>query len=173
MIRPISFEAVRHLARHMREADRLEVFNTLDHDDPDRLAREICLVTAFGRTGVSFIDGMPVGLIGVSPIRSGVWSAWSFGTDDWHRGAFDLTRFAFRHLMPWLLARGAHRLQCESRFDHVEAHRWLERCGAQREGILRGFGRDGSDYIQYSWTRENAHVCFRKDAAAQEVTGAA
>ena len=161
MIQPITFAAVSFLANNMREADRREIFNTLDHDSPDKLAREICLATALGKAGVSFQSGRPVGIVGVSPIRHGVWSIWSFGTREWKRGVIDITRFGARDLRSYLLERDAHRLQCESRVDHKDAHQWLELCGAQREGVLRGYGRDGSDFIQFSWTRDNANVFFK------------
>ena len=164
MIQPISYPAVLYLAVNMREADAREIYNTLDHEDPAKLAREICLATALGMAGVSFQSGKPVGLVGVSPIRSGVWSVWSFGTGEWGRGVIDMTRFGYRQLRPFLLRRGAHRLQCESHIEHEEAHRWLALCGAQREGVLRGYGRDGSDFIQFSWTRNDANVFFKAQA---------
>lgn len=171
MIEPISYSSVLYLAHNMREADRLEIFNTLDHDSPDKLAREICLATAFGKAGIAF-RGRPTGIVGVSPIRHGVWSIWAFGTNEWRRGVTDLMRFANRDLREFLMRKGAHRMQCESRIDHVDAHKWLELCGAKREGILRGFGRDGSDYIQFSWTRDDANVLL-KTAGTQACTATA
>lgn len=153
MIRPISYAAVSYLAHNMRDEDAREIFNTLNHDDPDKLARETCLATALGKAGVAFRNGRPTGIAGVSPIRSGVWAAWAFGTVEWSLGIMDLTRFIKRDLRDYLERQGAHRLQCESRFDHVTAHRWLEMLGARREGVLHGYGRDGSDFIQFAWTK--------------------
>ena len=66
-----------------------------------------------------------------------------------------LTRYGKRVLRPFILARGAHRLQCESRIDHVEAHKWLSVMGAKPDGLLSGYGRDGSDYVMFSWRRDN------------------
>lgn len=135
----------------MRERDRVEIFNTVNHDSPDKLAHECVLLTALGKAGVVFVDDRPTGIVGVSPIRDGVWGAWAFGTDEWRKGAGLLTRFAIKDLKPFVIERGAHRVQAESRADHIEAHRWLRWFGAKPEGTLSKFGRDGSDFIMFAW----------------------
>lgn len=164
MIRPITAAAVQYLCCNMREIDALEIYNNRNHNSPERLADEIILAAAYGKAGVAEVAGRPVGIVGVSPIWAGVWSIWSFGTDDWGKGVLAMTRYGVRVLRPHILDRGAHRLQCESRVDHHDAHRWLKACGARIEGTLRKYGRDGTDYYQFSWIRSDADVLWpRKD----------
>jgi RimJ/RimL family protein N-acetyltransferase len=74
----------------------------------------------------------------------------AFATDKFPRLALGLTRFAKKTVIPTLFRDlGAHRLQCESHEKHTSAHRWLELLGAEQESVLRGYGKDGSNYFQY------------------------
>jgi RimJ/RimL family protein N-acetyltransferase len=160
LIRPITASAVIYLCCNMRPIDAAEIFNNRNHESPDRLADEVIVAAAFGKAGIAEIKGRPVGIVGVTPIWSGVWSIWSFGTAEWPKGVLSMTRFGVRVLRPYILERGAHRLQCESRIDHHDAHRWLKACGARVEGTLRRYGRDGTDYLQFAWTKDDADVLW-------------
>lgn len=152
-MKQISLSAVEYVCLNMRESDRAEVFGMRAHDNPMILAKEIVAVAPYGKVGIADHQGRPAAIIGVTPMWPGVWSAWAFGTDDWPKVAIELTRYALRVLRPFILERGAHRMQCESRIDHVEAHRWLQTLGAEPEAILSRFGRDGTDYVMFRWSR--------------------
>lgn len=152
-VTPVSLPALEYICLNMREVDRAEVFGMRGHDDPLLLAREVLITATHGKSAIACHAGLPAAVIGVTPSWPGVWVAWAFGTDDWSRCALDLTRYALRVLKPHILACGAHRMQCQSRFDHAEAHRWLELLGAKAESTLSGYGRDGSDYVMFAWTR--------------------
>lgn len=154
----------------MREMDRREIYNMRGHDNPFQLAREIVLAATYGRAGIAERSGRPCGIIGVSPMWPGLWSAWSFGTDDWPKAVMELSRYGRSVLEPFVRARGAHRVQCESHIDHIEAHRWLMAMGATVEGRLRAYGRDGSDYLQFSWGTDYVH---RKAARSKARAGTA
>lgn len=156
-MKPISLSAVEYIALNMRESDRAEVYNMRGHDNPHLLAREVCYVASYGKAAIAEHRGVPCAIIGVSPLWPGVWSAWSFGTDQWRRRAVEISRYARDELKPWLMARNCHRLQCESHIDHTEAHRWLMALGAKPDGMLDGFGRDGSAYIMFSWSAPHVH----------------
>lgn len=149
---PISLAAVEYLTLNMREMDRAEVFGMRGHDCPLLLAKEVVWASTYGKAAIATHDGRPCAIIGVSPMWPGVWSAWSFGTDEWSKAAVQLTRYALRTLRPFILERGGHRLQCESHIDHTEAHRWLKSMGANVDGFLPGYGRDGSTYLMFSWS---------------------
>lgn len=155
---PISLTAVEYLTINMRLSDQREVYGMRGHENPYLLAREVVLATSYGKAGIAAHRGVPCGIIGVSPLWPGVWSAWSFGTDDWRKGAVEMTRYALNVLRPFILERRAHRLQCESRVDHVDAHRWLSSMGAKPDGLLEGYGRDGSDYIMWSWNHVHSQA---------------
>ncbi len=145
-----TFEALIHICHHMRADDEREVFNAIGHRNRTMLARQTLDAGRMGSAVIAGIDGRPTAVMGTFPIRTGVCSAFCYSTDGFGSVALTLTRYALRVLRPALIESGYHRLQCESRVDHVEAHRWLERMGFQREGVLRKFGSDGSDYYQYA-----------------------
>ena len=124
------------------------------HDNPLQLAREVVIASSYGKAGIAEHHGRPCGIVGVSPLWPGVWSIWSFGTEDWSKAVIEMSRFGKRVLEPFVRARGAHRVQCESHNDHKEAHRWLKAMGATVEGRLQAYGRDGSDYLIFSWGKD-------------------
>lgn len=161
---PLSLAAVEYLAINMRAIDAAEVYGMRGHDNPHILAHEVILAASYGKAGIVEHNGRPCGIVGVSPMWPGVWSAWAFGTDDWPKAIVRLTRFSRQVLRPFIIERGAHRLQCESRVDHHDAHRWLMAMGAKPDGLLQGYGRDGSDYIIFSWGKDHVH---RKASKAQ------
>ena len=123
------------------------------HDNPLLLAHEVLSAATLGRAAIAFSEQRPAAICGATPLWPGTYTIWAFGTDAWADVAVDIARYALRTLKPWLLRRGAHRVQCESRFDHADAHALLERFGAVREGVLRSYGRDGADYFIYSWRK--------------------
>jgi hypothetical protein len=92
---------------------------------------------------------------GVSPKWPGVWDAWAYGTDHLPRRVLEITKYALNELKPFILSRGAHRLECQSRLDHHQAHSWLRSLGARDEGILRGYGKDGADYVSFAWRKDD------------------
>lgn len=152
VLNPITRADVSYICWNMRDIDKAEVYGLRGHTNPGLLTTEVIHAASVGKAGICYWNGRPAALIGISPLWPGVWTAWSFGTDDWSRCAGRLTRYALRELQPHVRER-AHRLQCESRFDHTEAHKWLLRIGAQIDGQMPGYGRDGSDYIMFSWRK--------------------
>lgn len=155
LLQPISFAAVEYLCLNMRARDGAEIFGMRPHDNPLLLAHEVLAAAVRGRAQIAFHAGRPAAIVGVTSMWPRVWTIWAFGTDAWREVAVDVARHARNDLKPWLLKRGAHRVQCESRFDHVEAHALLERFGAVREAVLKSYGRDGADYFLYAWRRED------------------
>jgi hypothetical protein len=164
---PITASAVEYVCWHMRAVDAEEVYGLRAHDNPMWLCREVVFASSLGKAAVAFHGGRPCAVIGVSPKAwPGVWDAWCFGTENLPAKALDLTRYAVRVLKPFVLGRGAHRLEAASRIDHAEAHSWLRALGARDEGVLRGYGRDGADYVMFGWTR-NDHVHFPETAFSE------
>ena len=140
------------IAVNMRQSDRDEIYNAIGHNNPFLLARAALDASRVGSAVVACSGGQPVAVMGHSPLRPGVSTAFAFSTAAFPRVALSLTRYALRVMRPDLIAGGCHRLECQSRIDHVSAHRWLEAMGFQREGILHKFGSDGSDYLMYGAT---------------------
>lgn len=143
------FASVAYIARNMRKADRDEVYNVIGHNNPFLLAQQALDAGRMGSSVCAHRDNRPIAVLGFMARHPGVGSVFAFGTDEFPRVALTLTRYALRVMRPALIASGFHRVQCESRIDHHDAHAWLERLGFKREGILKAFGSDGSDYIQF------------------------
>lgn len=138
------------VVENMRAIDRREIY-------PLQAVESAGMIAAFVEQSeawrVFYHGSSPAAVMGACELRSGVWSVFCFGTDDWRHVVVSVTRWARARLRPWLQDR-AHRIEAHSHVEHVEAHRWLEGFGAVREATLRGFGKDGSDYHVYSWVRD-------------------
>lgn len=141
------------ITHNLRECDAREIFHATQLN-PESLA----LSAATAEVGRVFEwAGDPVAACGAIKLRHGVYSAYAFGTDGFDRVVKDITRWVLGDLMP-LLHLTAHRVECQSRFDHVKAHKWLAYLGARRECILRGYGSDGADYLQFVWNKGDIDV---------------
>jgi len=149
LVKP-SLPAVLHVARHMREIDRREVFSLRWTDSEEALAEDLMRIG-----GPAWIatakDREPVYAFGLAPHRPGVWTVWGFGTDRWPEVMAPVTRFIKRVLLPAMLIDNAHRVDCVSLLDKVAGHRWLEYLGAERESLLKEYGRNREDYFMYVW----------------------
>lgn len=146
--------AVLHVATNMRAADREEIFATRWTDSALDLAEDVVRIP--GPKWVAWRKGTgPVAAYGAMPMWPGVWSLYCFATPHFRQVAGSVTRHIMRVMMPSLAIAGAHRAEARSIVSHVEAHAWLERLGARREGELKGYGRGGEDFITFAWSVES------------------
>lgn len=140
--------SVFHIAQNLREIDRVEIFAIRNHDNPFMLTNEV--MTRPEMSWVLWHDDVPAVLLGGVEMWRGVWSIHCFGTNDWHKLAIPLTRFVKKVMLPLLFNKfDAHRLEADSIANHSQAHRWMEMCGARREGVKAKRGRGGEDYFTY------------------------
>lgn len=146
----LTFDDAFYVARNMREWDRREIFATRWNDDAEMLALEASSICG----GLSFAAGLdrPIAAVGAAPLWPGVWSVWTFATDEFYKISTSLTKRIKRDMLSTLRAAGAHRIQCHSMIGHDDAQRWLEFLGAEREGKpIKGYGRNGEDFAMYVW----------------------
>lgn len=153
-------EAVMSVAANMRAKDAAEIYATRWTDSPIDLAESV--MRAIGPGWVAWIGAEPVAVIGAASMWPNVWSVYAFGTDEFRRVAPYLTRHIRKVMMPGLMIVGACRAECRSIATHTEAHRWLERLSARREAFLPKYGRNGEDFVLYSWTEESQLVPRRR-----------
>lgn len=144
--------ALAYITRNLRARDREEVFACWA-DGPDQLAAQTAAQGDF--QWVAWHKGRPVASIGGRCLWPGVWSVWAFGTDDWPQVVLSMTRHVRRVMIPTLLETGAHRVECCALATHTDARRWLTALGARDEGVRRGYGRDGQDFVTYAWSPED------------------
>lgn len=137
-----------YVADNMRDWDKREIYATRWTDDPSSLADAIL---AGGEFGWVAGDERPIAAFGAIPVWPGVWSVWMFATDEWPKVALGVTRFIKKVMIPAIRETGAHRAECRSHSDHLEAQRWLECLGAHKESEIPNFGREGETFYLYSW----------------------
>lgn len=149
ILRPLSEQAVAHIAYNLRQADRNELGAMMDSFDSGRIAR------AAVRAQHGFVacadDGLPVACMGASLWWPGVYQVGMFATAAWQEIALPLTRHVKQCWIPGIRAAGVRRAHAFSLASHVEAHRWIELLGGVLEGRLERFGAGGEDFMLYRW----------------------
>lgn len=147
-------KALLYIVDNLRTADREEL-NALTFY-PDRaevLADEVASWGPFAFVG--WHDGRPVGAAGATEMWPGVWSFWMFGTDDIPKVGLEMTRLIKRRIFPLLFDLGMHRGEARSIHSHQWAHRWLKTLGFNYEATLRGFGKNGEDFLVFTLHRSD------------------
>lgn len=144
-------DALRHIARNLRERDREELFATRWDEDPETLALDTYNCGDF--QWIATLDGEPVAVVGAAPAWPGFWTVFAYGTDKWPKVLVTLTRHVRRFIYPALWNSGARRVQCHALSTHEDARKWLTFLGAREEAVLDNFGKNGETFIQYLWDR--------------------
>lgn len=134
----------------MRKADFAEIDAVIRIDQPAQIAA-ILLAASTDMAFVAYLDDNPVAVFGVAwSTGSHLSSGWAYGTPRMTRAVPAMTRFMVGEMVPTLVARGVHRCEVRTAVDHDLSHGWLEGMGYEREGIARGYGRNGEDYAVYA-----------------------
>ena len=153
MLTEFNEHALEFVVLNMRERDRVEIFNMRPHDSPLQLVQEIKIASTGHRRTMAWSDRTkrPAAFGAFTESWPGLWDVWMFGTDDFKDCAVEMLRWFRREANDVLQHCKGHRLQCDSRFDHDEAHKMIKALGAIEEVRLRRYGKDGSDYIRFVW----------------------
>jgi hypothetical protein len=99
-------------------------------------------------------DERPIAVGGLIHHRPHVGTLLFFATDELPQIGAELTRFIKQRLFPGYTLAGTHRIECASISGYHSTHRWLEVLGLSEECVMRKYGRDGQDFVQYAWVRE-------------------
>lgn len=140
-----------YILANLRQQDRIELdcqFNTWT-------PAEVALISMQGFAYVVELDGNPEAAFGACEVRSGLWTAWSWGSKRMHRCVPRMTRFFYDVLGPDVAAQGAWRVEARPLAGNHLAERWLQRLGANRRCDLPGYGKNGEDFALWDWTRES------------------
>ena len=159
--RPLNLAGVCYVCRNLRPADIREIEATRYGDlDPDELAMEI--IRSWSITGNAWLvyhNDKPVAIFGATNPWPGMWSAFMLATPDFPKIALPLTKFVKRVFIPHMKLK-ANRVEARSIDGHGEAHRWLGALGATVEGRLKGYGRDGEDFLVFTLALDSDAVTF-------------
>lgn len=143
---------IRYVARAMRYSDLAEFRALLPVNTRSEMAdllseRYAALKPIVGRYGKE-----PICIGSVAEVRPNVGTLGFFATDKFPVIGLGVTRFIVKRLFPELRAGGMHRIECISHVEHEEAHKWIRLLGLSQEtGVLRGFGKNREDFIQFAW----------------------
>jgi hypothetical protein len=148
---PLELLPALYVTRHLRAADVRELDATRYGEiDLDALAYEIAkLWTLNGNGWAAYGDGTPVALFGATQAWPGMYSAFMLATDDFPKIALPVTKFVKQVFIPFLRQNG-HRVEARSIDGHDQAHRWLKLLGATEECRLKGFAKDGADFLVFT-----------------------
>lgn len=110
----------------------------------------------------AWLDESPEFSFGFSPqqniLMPHLWTAWAWGSDKTALIMPELSNWARAHLVKILDIVGARRIEARSIAGHREAHRWLEWMGFHKECDLPEWGKDKSNFVQYTWLRSRHAV---------------
>lgn len=148
-ITDLEWNALEYLCFSMRDIDKREIFGNLESDNPLELSVMIHNTLPRGEGWVGWYNGKPVAAMGIFEQWRGNWQGWMLGTDE-IAGVIIHFRDRFDEAFARARAKGLRRLEAKSIVHHTDAHRLLKMWGFEREGLLRCYGKDGDDYIQFA-----------------------
>jgi hypothetical protein len=97
-----------------------------------------------------FIDGNPVSCFGAHEWFPGVWQVWGIVGVMAKHYPFEYHRFMKQYIHQKMIEFEARRFQMSVRADYREGIRWAEALGFVREGTMKHYGHDGTDYLLYA-----------------------
>lgn len=157
-VRPATLRDLCFTLANARQIDKDEIIasgpQTLSHAAyiTDYLLRE---VGGFGYC--VWIDDNPeyaFGFTRQSPLMPWLFSGWAWGSGKAALAMIGISRWARDgRLVGELDQWGVKRIEARSIINHHDAHRWLAWLGFSRETVLKEWGRDGADFIQFAWLR--------------------
>jgi len=120
------------------------------HDglDAGEMAARAAASAAAGPAWSLLHEGRPVGCGGVAVLWPGVGEAWSLSAPDLGALALALTRLSAALLDAAAARHRLHRIQAAVHIDNGSGRRWLARLGFEEEGLMRGYGPQGDDFIR-------------------------
>jgi RimJ/RimL family protein N-acetyltransferase len=151
-----------HVVANLRAIDRAEL--EACEADLQHLPREIMSRRIFAFCACCF-DAGPIAAWGMLHCRSGVGAAFAFGTDQWGRALLPIVRQIKQFAEPYAREIGYHRIEARALAWREDVARFMQLIGAQPEGLMRGFGCNGEDFVSYRWLA-NEHRSERRAARA-------
>lgn len=164
-IRDLDLLGVRHIIRHMRAQDWIEVSNLVPraYCDPDLLTM---LVMQSARLGFLVeVDGIAAAVVQAVEKHNGCWSVGMFATDDFNRCWRAIFKQISCVLIPAMVEGGARYCEAHVHADNVEAQKFLARLGFRAVSLpLNRYGAFGETFILYAVTYEELPHVLRQSA---------
>ena len=153
----------------LRPDDELEMAACeINHD---HLAFTIMRHKVFAFCAFDYDTG-PIAIWGMLQRRSGVGAGFAFGTDQWGRALLPMLRQIRGFVLPFLDDNGFHRVEAAALAYREDVARFMALIGAEPEGVLRGYGTAGEDFISYRWLADEYRFARSARRQAHEGTHA-
>lgn len=153
--RPALPEEIYEVAMNMRQRDYDEILCVTWADEREELAEYLMFALKDHENVYAFGDSDDaVGIVSYLPLRPGVWHLGLFATDNFQKVGSFLTRCVIRDIIPALDRGNAHRVEAQSIEGYDQVHRWLEFIGLKKESDLPGFGRNGENFVNFTYVRK-------------------
>lgn len=147
-----SIEDIKHVCLNMRDINAREIFALSWHEDRGMVADQIILLgkRTILRAVYCTNDGEPACLIAGYLSSPGVASIQMIATDLWPIIAGEAYLELKGNAIPNVLAPTVRRAQCQILATNG-SRKWVERLGFAEEGLLRGLGKNGEDFVPMAW----------------------
>lgn len=152
---PASIGSIYDIALNMRERDFEECsalsFCENRHELADEIARSWSKSETTIVCGTKEIGG--IAAFTYMPLRKGVWNMGLVATNDFNKIHLSLTKLIIKSIIPTLDNAGAHRVEAQSIAGYSSVHNWLKFLGLEEESIIKGYGRNGEDFVNFAYVR--------------------
>ena len=118
---------------------------------PDGVEARDVVIERFTDGVCARLGGEPVAVGEVFINRPGVASLGLVTTEAFPAAALAFTRFLRGGLFQGLKNEGVHRIECMTLTHFEAARRWMAMLGLEEEAVLRSYGRDREDFVQFAW----------------------
>lgn len=138
---------------HLR---KLKYFQEQDKQLVDRMDRFLEMVAQGASMGPSFTCFRGEELLGVGGLRvfwEGVAEAWLLLSPSVNGSAVGLLRAIRSKFGELVNSFGLWRVQASVKTDNLQGVRIMRWLGFASEGVMHGYGPDGSNYFLYAWVR--------------------
>jgi len=146
-------EAVLNAAERISDLDKIDLsMLSFEQDIKDTCLSLLNMCDDSGYCWVFSYNGQPEAFYGVCETLPGIWSVFGFGTENFYKIKYTVTKFIKKRVIPIVVAKNARKAVALVRGD---GNKWLQFLGAKIEVVLKGWGKDGSNYTMLTWDVKN------------------
>lgn len=146
-------EAVLNSAKRISNLDKIDLgMLSFEENIEDICLSLLDMCDNSGYCWVFSYNNQPEAFYGVCETLPGIWSVFGFGTENFYKIKYTVTKFIKRRVIPILIAKKARRAVALVRGD---GNKWLQNLGAKIEVVLKNWGKDGSNYTMLTWDVKN------------------
>lgn len=148
-IEPRHAADVLFICQNMRAMDRAEIMATRFDDSSEGLAADT--MNNLGFSWIFYLDDVPVAVIGSFALWPKHVTVWAYGTDNWPRIIFSLTRHVRKFMIPIFNECGVNMAHVFVLSAYHQARGWLKLCGLTEDVEVARFGKNGEPFVLMAW----------------------